>query len=641
MSVAMERASVSSASSADFTSEKALEQPQQTVQTPIPCNTSPIPSSFNNGAEQPDCLQTDLNSNLSDILNVSKNDDIKNESSSMIGDDAGSLLERELEVQQKAFKRFTSSLNDLGFRTTFPVSVFPPFLAAFQQNPLALHNQFGVANSNPRSSGVSPGLDDDDENEAALGSTEPEDLTINFRKEKKDSVCATGSTGDDNADSDASGQQNWSYEEQFKQLYELSDDVKRKEWLDDWLSFMHRIGKPVTRIPIMAKQVLDLYELYRLVVQHGGLVEIINKKLWREITKGLNLPSSITSAAFTLRTQYQKYLYDYECEKEGLSTASDLQQAIDGNRREGRRNTSTSSNYPQVGYSVAATGTAHHSSTNLLSKHLNGTLSLRNGLDDDASLSSATQQAAFVAAYRAEQLAALEAQQRQFERAQRAAAEAVARHSAHANSSSNSNNNNNNNNSTSNNNNNNSNSNINSNNNSNSGSSSSDNNGNNSNNGTNCSTGHRQHHHLSGRESTSSADSDGASPAKRARACSSLTATGTAGATATTIAAAAAVAAAALSDENGLNNNLIASLATERLFGGIPSAHLKITSRGENSLVVSMEINGTMYQGVLFALGNTTTGGGLSTSQNPFHGTADAATLATGLNLATTLNNSL
>ena len=67
---------------------------------------------------------------------------------------------------------------------------------------------------------------------------------------------------------------------------------------------MHKIGKPVTRIPIMAKQVLDLYELYRLVVQHGGLVEVINKKLWREITKGLNLPPSITSAAFTLRTQF-------------------------------------------------------------------------------------------------------------------------------------------------------------------------------------------------------------------------------------------------------------------------------------------------------------------------------------------------
>ena len=64
----------------------------------------------------------------------------------------------------------------------------------------------------------------------------------------------------------------------------------------------------MNRIPIMAKQTLDLYELFRLVVSKGGLVEVINKKLWREITKGLNLPSSITSAAFTLRTQSVTYL---------------------------------------------------------------------------------------------------------------------------------------------------------------------------------------------------------------------------------------------------------------------------------------------------------------------------------------------
>lgn len=53
----------------------------------------------------------------------------------------------------------------------------------------------------------------------------------------------------------------------------------------------------------MAKLVLDLYMLYKLVTEKGGLVEVINKKIWREITKGLNLPTSITSAAFTLRTQ--------------------------------------------------------------------------------------------------------------------------------------------------------------------------------------------------------------------------------------------------------------------------------------------------------------------------------------------------
>uniref|UniRef100_A0A8D2JCP4 AT-rich interactive domain-containing protein 3 n=1 Tax=Varanus komodoensis TaxID=61221 RepID=A0A8D2JCP4_VARKO len=128
----------------------------------------------------------------------------------------------------------------------------------------------------------------------------------------------------------------WTYEEQFKQLYELDGDPKRKEFLDDLFSFMQKRGTPVNRIPIMAKQVLDLYMLYILVTEKGGLVEVINKKLWREITKGLNLPTSITSAAFTLRT-YMKYLYPYECEKRGLSSPNELQAAIDSNRREGRR----------------------------------------------------------------------------------------------------------------------------------------------------------------------------------------------------------------------------------------------------------------------------------------------------------------
>lgn len=58
----------------------------------------------------------------------------------------------------------------------------------------------------------------------------------------------------------------------------------------------------------MAKQVLDLYMLYKLVVEKGGLVEVINKKIWREITRGLNLPTSITSAAFTLRTQWVRII---------------------------------------------------------------------------------------------------------------------------------------------------------------------------------------------------------------------------------------------------------------------------------------------------------------------------------------------
>jgi len=139
--------------------------------------------------------------------------------------------------------------------------------------------------------------------------------------------------------SDFGTQQNWSFEEQFKQLYEIDDNPKRKEFLDELFAFMQKRGTPINRLPIMAKQVLDLYELFNLVVARGGLVEVINKKQWQEIIKGLGLPSSITSAAFTLRTQYTKYLYPVECKNNNLSNPCDLQSAIEGNKREGRTST--------------------------------------------------------------------------------------------------------------------------------------------------------------------------------------------------------------------------------------------------------------------------------------------------------------
>uniref|UniRef100_A0A9R1SBP4 AT-rich interactive domain-containing protein 3 n=3 Tax=Cyprinus carpio TaxID=7962 RepID=A0A9R1SBP4_CYPCA len=143
------------------------------------------------------------------------------------------------------------------------------------------------------------------------------------------------------------GLNDWSLDDSFKQNGNSSWNEEgeggksrgeaSRDFAKLFLSILSPPGTPVNRIPIMAKQVLDLYMLYKLVTEKGGLVEVINKKIWREITKGLNLPTSITSAAFTLRTQYMKYLYPYECEKKGLSSPGELQAAIDSNRREGRR----------------------------------------------------------------------------------------------------------------------------------------------------------------------------------------------------------------------------------------------------------------------------------------------------------------
>lgn len=56
-----------------------------------------------------------------------------------------------------------------------------------------------------------------------------------------------------------------------------------------------------------------------------------------------------------------KYLYPYECEKEKLSNLDELQMAIDGNRREGRR--SSYGQYPDI-------STSPPPSTNLLGRNL-------------------------------------------------------------------------------------------------------------------------------------------------------------------------------------------------------------------------------------------------------------------------------
>ncbi|XP_041984881.1 protein dead ringer isoform X2 [Aricia agestis] len=160
-----------------------------------------------------------------------------------------------------------------------------------------------------------------------------------------------GSASSSSSEGSAAG---WSFEEQYKQLYEINDDPQRKEFLDDLFAFMQRRGTPITRLPVMAKTVLDLCELYNLVVARGGLVAVINKKLWQEIIKGLNLPSSITSAAFTLRTQYMRFLYDYECHKKNFSTKAELDVAIEGNKREGRRHSVAANQYAQEVQAQAA-----------------------------------------------------------------------------------------------------------------------------------------------------------------------------------------------------------------------------------------------------------------------------------------------
>ena len=89
-----------------------------------------------------------------------------------------------------------------------------------------------------------------------------------------------------------------------------------------------------------------------------------------------------------------KYLYPYECEKEGFSTPEELQAAIDGNRREGRR--SSYGHYDMVTSTPPPPGvhrshSNHHTSPiSLVSRQANGhgSQGVSSGEEDNGSISS-------------------------------------------------------------------------------------------------------------------------------------------------------------------------------------------------------------------------------------------------------------
>ena len=61
-------------------------------------------------------------------------------------------------------------------------------------------------------------------------------------------------------------------------------------------------GDPLS---LFDNKVLDLYELYNLVVEKGGLVEVINKKQWQEIIKVIILHNLLIRSSLINLSSYR------------------------------------------------------------------------------------------------------------------------------------------------------------------------------------------------------------------------------------------------------------------------------------------------------------------------------------------------
>ena len=88
------------------------------------------------------------------------------------------------------------------------------------------------------------------------------------------------------------------------------DETKqfRKSLQEFWASRGHNNLK----IPQIGGRELNLYHLYKAVCKRGGAQVVSQNKLWKEIVNEFGLPPSCTSASFTLRNHYSKYLLAYE-----------------------------------------------------------------------------------------------------------------------------------------------------------------------------------------------------------------------------------------------------------------------------------------------------------------------------------------
>lgn len=92
------------------------------------------------------------------------------------------------------------------------------------------------------------------------------------------------------------------------------EDERRKcqEFKDDLVQFQRELGNDNFKVPSIGGKELDLCKLYKAVYVRGGSVQVSTRKLWKEIVNEFQIPSSCTSASFTLRNHYNKCLLAYE-----------------------------------------------------------------------------------------------------------------------------------------------------------------------------------------------------------------------------------------------------------------------------------------------------------------------------------------
>ncbi|TPX66839.1 hypothetical protein SpCBS45565_g04167 [Spizellomyces sp. 'palustris'] len=96
------------------------------------------------------------------------------------------------------------------------------------------------------------------------------------------------------------------YEDAIERTPEYEQFMKQLE------DFNRAQGVSLQREPVLGGKRLDLYRIYRWVVEAGGYEQVTAARGWKKVTDPFNLPATCTNAAYVVKNLYQKYLYNWE-----------------------------------------------------------------------------------------------------------------------------------------------------------------------------------------------------------------------------------------------------------------------------------------------------------------------------------------
>ncbi|XP_065882490.1 AT-rich interactive domain-containing protein 4B-like isoform X2 [Dysidea avara] len=88
--------------------------------------------------------------------------------------------------------------------------------------------------------------------------------------------------------------------------------VEREKFITELKQFHLDRGTPMTRPPVLSQKTLDLFRLYHLVQEYGGMEKVTQDMKWKYLYNQLGLSSQITSASYSLKMAYKKHLYPFE-----------------------------------------------------------------------------------------------------------------------------------------------------------------------------------------------------------------------------------------------------------------------------------------------------------------------------------------